>query len=188
MRKIPSIFENPIDNLLIDLAEILSKFHRQLDLTPNILTTFSLILSILAGIFLYLNYHILAAFLYLASYFYDCMDGYFARKYNMATTFGCYYDHIADVSKILFLCLIFYIKNAVKFFTILPIIIIFFILTVVHLGCQELSTPTILRSKSLEITTIACPNQKYPESVLPYTRFFGTGTFTLLIIYFILTY
>ena len=32
-------------------------------------------------------------------YFFDCMDGHFARKYNMVTEFGDMYDYITDLSK-----------------------------------------------------------------------------------------
>ena len=45
MRKIAREFENPIDNILIDISQLLSPIAYFLGLTPNILTTFSIIFS-----------------------------------------------------------------------------------------------------------------------------------------------
>ena len=43
------------------------------------------------------------------SYFFDCMDGNFARTYKMQTKFGDYYDHIKDVIIMLIFALILFI-------------------------------------------------------------------------------
>jgi len=43
------------------------------------------------------NQFALSAFSYLISYMFDCWDGYYARKYNMESKFGDYYDHVSDM-------------------------------------------------------------------------------------------
>ena len=41
--------------------------------------------------------YIISAILYLTRYIFDCIDGFYARKYNMTTVFGDWYDHISDI-------------------------------------------------------------------------------------------
>ena len=37
------------------------------------------------------------SFFYFLGYYFDCIDGPMARKYNMVTLFGDWYDHITDM-------------------------------------------------------------------------------------------
>ena len=43
------------------------------------------------------NNYILACIYYFISYFFDVLDGIYAREYNMVSEFGDYYDHIKDI-------------------------------------------------------------------------------------------
>ena len=44
-RKIPREYDNPIDNILVDLSEFLNPYFHRLNFTPNMITTLSLILN-----------------------------------------------------------------------------------------------------------------------------------------------
>jgi len=186
MRKLPERYENPIDNILINICEYISPFHKQINMTPNILTTISLILGIMSAIFIYYDYYKTAAILYFLSYFYDCMDGFYARKYNMTTQFGDYYDHASDFFKNIILAAVIYYKSPTKFKTILLILTIPFILQTIHIGCQEIYSPFEDESKSLAIFKKICPSKN--SDILLFTRFFGTGTANMIIVYLLYTF
>ena len=138
MRKIPVELENPIDNIFISLSEYFSDFFYSNNITPNILTSISNIVCIIGVLLLLNKYYALAAFLYLVAYYFDCADGYVARKYNMVTKFGDYYDHISDITKDILILGTLYWINPDKFITGIPILGLFGIFAMSHLGCQEI--------------------------------------------------
>ena len=53
-RKFPSFLENPIDNYIIHFGKNMFPIYKRLDLTPNILTTISLVFGLLS-IYLFYN-------------------------------------------------------------------------------------------------------------------------------------
>lgn len=72
-------------------------FWKSLDVTPNILTTFGLISSVIC-LYALINRKTLLAIIMLCSrWYFDYADGLMARKYKMVTVFGDYYDHITDI-------------------------------------------------------------------------------------------
>jgi hypothetical protein len=192
MRKIPEKYDDKLDNLLYRIADLLCPFAFYIGMTPNMITTLSLISCIISITLLLKKYYIWACLFLFLSYYFDCMDGHMARKYNMVTVFGDYYDHISDVLKLTAVLITLYYINKTKFFRFIPIIIILAILMTRHLGCQELlynkdQSPTLSNLKSF------CPvnnpnNMSQVKKALLNTRFFGCGTFytglLLMIIYY----
>jgi phosphatidylglycerophosphate synthase len=174
--KIPPKFENPIDNVLIYICNNLNTIFFQLKITPNILTTFSLLIT-LGGIYLISNKNFkVGSVLIFIGYFFDCSDGNFARKYNMVSKFGDYYDHISDVFKILLLVLILYklkLKKNNKLI-LLIIAIVFILLLGIHMGCQE---KYYNKKSSLDILKPLCRKKEH----IKITRFGGSGTFFLVL-------
>jgi phosphatidylglycerophosphate synthase len=181
MRKIPEIYENPIDNIFLDICENFSLFFKNTGHTPNIITTYSLFFGILSIYYLYINNFKLFALFFIISYFFDCLDGHFARKYNMVTKFGDYYDHFTDSLKGILLMYVVFLKykNVISF-NLLIIFFIFSILTFLHIGCQQ----KIYNSKyenmkeSIDNFQQLCKSEKWITT----TRFFGSGTFIFLTI------
>jgi phosphatidylglycerophosphate synthase len=137
MRKITTDMENPIDNIIIYIADRASGIYKNMGLTPNHLTTFSLICNVLSACLFYYDHRYMSVLLFMIGYYFDCADGFYARKYDMVTTFGDYYDHINDQLKILLILIVMYLKSKCKFFSILPIIAALTLLSLMHLGCQE---------------------------------------------------
>ena len=185
MRKLPSYYENPFDDILINICDYFCPYFHKLGFTPNILTTISLLFCVVTIILLLKSYFYLAAAFFIISYFFDCMDGHFARKYNQVTKFGDYYDHITDVIKMIsVIYTLYYINSKIMTFLIIPMIILF-ILQSIHFGCQE-KYYNKNESYTLSITKMLCPNNKY--NPLNITRFFGCGTimlfYTIIIIYY----
>tara|TARA_B100000524_G_scaffold269206_1_gene147987 strand:- start:2597 stop:3193 length:597 start_codon:yes stop_codon:yes gene_type:complete len=139
-RKIPEQLENPIDNFFIEIATILNPYFYTLGFNPNGITTLSLIFGLLTCGFYRYNYYILASILLIVSYFFDIMDGNFARKYDMQSKFGDYYDHIKDITVLFILSILIITNNKIPlYFKLLGLFIglLFLICTVVHLGCIE---------------------------------------------------
>lgn len=184
VRKIPPELENPIDNGLIDLAEDLAPLHKQLNMTPNMLTTISLLLAFLSAGLIYNEYYKLGAIVFLSSYFYDILDGHYARKYDMVTRFGDYYDHFADIFKIVLIGFVIYLKSSTHFYLFLIITILFAVLFSIHLGYQEIYYDSE-ESETLEYFKIFA--QDDPEVMLPYTRYVGVGTYIMLVVILIFT-
>lgn len=183
-RKIAKEYENPLDNIIIDIASYLSPIHKELGFTPNMLTTVSLILGMGSAYYMYNNSYKIGAILLGLSYLYDCIDGYFARKYNMVTEFGDLYDHFADIFKIALVFYVLFDKFGYEYIKWYIIFIVLIILFGVHLGCQEVLYDTE-ESDSLAIFKGWCVGN--PENTIQYTRLFGVGTFYAVLIGFIYT-
>ena len=96
MKKIPDNIDNPIDNILIKGADAVCPFLYRTGHTPNLITTYSLFTGVLSAYFLTKGCSYLFMIFYALSYFLDCVDGHFARKYDMTTDFGDAYDHFKD--------------------------------------------------------------------------------------------
>ena len=192
MRKISSEYENPWDNIMIGLSESLCPMFYSIGFNPNMITTLSNISCIITILLLLnCNYYWAALFL-LISYFFDCLDGHFARKYNMVTVFGDYYDHISDLLKILGVLITLYYIDKEKFIKVIPVIILLGILMSIHMGCQE-SLYGTNESVTLEPTRQLCPvsninNKDSVQNALSSTKYFGCGTFYLSIAIVIIYY
>ena len=96
-RKLDDKYEGPIDNFLYIFVEKITPPLRKLGLTPNNITFLSAILSFLSIYYFCKKEYKISSLLWFASYFFDCADGYMARKYDMITIEGDYYDHISDL-------------------------------------------------------------------------------------------
>ena len=65
--------------------------------TPNMITTYSFATGLLAVWALWHRRISLFMLLFSTSYIFDCLDGQFARRYDMCTKFGDVYDHVTDM-------------------------------------------------------------------------------------------
>jgi hypothetical protein len=179
-RKMNTKYENPIDNILLNIAIIMNTYLYKLNFTPNILTSISLVLSLIGIYYIYNKYYRIGAILIFVGYFFDCADGNFARKYNMVTKYGDYYDHISDLTKIIILYIVILTSKLKKNNKIIFMIvnIIFVILFNIHMGCQEcIYNSDSSKSSTLDFTKKMCPDPKY----ITYTRYVGCGTFFLVL-------
>lgn len=188
-RKIPKKYENPFDNVIIDIAEALNTQLFKLGfITPNMITTMSLLIGISAVYAFTKQYFFLSASLFILAYLMDCMDGNYARKYNMVTKFGDYYDHVADVIKIIFMTYVvvtsMHVTHHEKILFISTTIILF-LACQVQLGCQERIYGQ-QQSHTLAYMQYFCGGTRSnPESLIMYTKWLGCGTLMLFITFFI---
>lgn len=188
-RKLIEKFENPIDNILIDIC---TKINQKLNpdfISPNMLTSFSLIFGITSAILVYKSFFLQSAFTWTISYFLDCLDGNFARMHNKCTQFGDTFDHMSDkIREIAMILAVIFNKKITTLDKIitLGLVALFLIPMYIHLGCQEKIANS--SSKCLGYLKNLCRNTKF----IKITRFFGCGTINLLVviilIYFYFTY
>ena len=192
MRKILFDYENPFDNFLIELSDITTPYAYNIGMNPNMITTLSNIACIITILLLLNANYYWASFFMLISYYFDCMDGHMARKYNMVSVFGDYYDHISDFVKYVAVLSTLYYINKEKFLKILPIIVLLGILMTIHMGCQEVLYDKN-ESKTLEPIRVFCPVKNKNdtdsiENILSSTKYFGCGTLNFAIAISIIYY
>jgi phosphatidylglycerophosphate synthase len=190
MRKIPPHLENPIDNLIIETAHPTTTALRKLNMTPNGITTLSLIFGMLAVFFLALGRVWLAVILYAISYFFDNVDGYYARRYKMCSKGGDMYDHIKDWIVFGFFIVVFYLRNRHKLTTgrwvaIAGILIFFAVATWIQMSAQEAWHGKLNDSPTLNMFNFI-KTKEQAESLLRVTRYFGCGSFILILLVIVL--
>lgn len=178
MRKIENKDENPIDNVLIDLCERVSPYFKYWNWTPNHITMIRLLLSIIAIILIVNNNFITGALLFFVSYFFDCLDGYMARKYKMYSKFGDIFDHIVDLFVNITVAVLVLLKIKNKRIRILYVVClsVLLMLMIISTGCQEklwVGNNENKEDEYLSFTKKLC----YGKDWVKWTRFFGSGFF-----------
>jgi phosphatidylglycerophosphate synthase len=73
-------------------------YAKKMNYTPNHLTTCSFFFQGLGVAFLAYDYRWNYTLFYLIGYYFDNVDGPMARKYDMVTEFGDWYDHVTDIT------------------------------------------------------------------------------------------
>lgn len=192
-KKVPDKLNCFIDNEILYYGTKTYPIYRKFNMTPNDLTTISLLLGLMSIYFFYNKFFILSSLFYFLSYVYDVLDGNYARKYKMVSKFGDLYDHFKDITVNLLLLYVFYNNMTFKNHTNLMIFsfIITFILFItlnLHLGCQEIYLKKHKNNKNnsdfLKFTTLLCNDKVYENMHI--LRYFGTGTFIVWISFLIL--
>ena len=183
MHKIPANLENPIDNLLYNVVEVVAPTFYSLGFTPNMITTLGNICTIIAIYFFLQQKYKMSAVFFFLSYFFDCLDGYIARSYNMVSEFGDFYDHISDAVKFISFMLLFLINNRKLAFKYIPVMILLVLLMGFHLANQEIYYDNPSSSKTLQIfnTLTTSTTKEEAAEIMKYSRFFGCGTVILFV-------
>jgi phosphatidylglycerophosphate synthase len=184
-RKIDRSMENPIDNILIDISYHVGQAIKHIPyMSPNVITSLSLIVSLYAVYKIFNGFYMLGGILFFFGYFLDCLDGNFARSNNMVTDFGDYYDHISDsVKHIALIAVILMLKINIKTKALfLFSLLIFCILGSVQLDCQEKNS---VAQKS-DTLSFLCGGMCSKKNYIYKSRYFGSGTASLMICLFII--
>lgn len=184
-KKLKDSYENPINLQLIHINEKMNPYYHSIGMTPNHLTTLSMMCTFI-GLWMYYKakpktiWIILGSLLYFVGYYFDCADGNYARTYQLTSKFGDMFDHISDYIKGILTVYVIY-KVSPKT-TIKPLVITFAIwsiILVINFGCQE-RLYSKDESPMLNFTKQFC-NFGPPTEVMQVTRFFGDGTMQLTI-------
>ena len=177
-RKVPREYECPIDSVIYDFATVIDPVFHSIGFTANGITFLSIVFEILA-LYALANRMPIFALYNMIGYFFDCLDGYHARKHNQVSEFGDYLDHISDsVYCIGFLVIVLMFYSPIEKISIISIATILFFLSTTHLGCQEMVYNKPEESSTLGVLPKICSKDNV-HSIIPFTRFFGTGTLAL---------
>ena len=187
-RKIERDIENPVDDIFICIGEKINPFLFKIGVTPNMITTLSFISGLFSVFLFYKNNYILSAFFFILGYFFDCLDGNLARQFNMISKFGDLYDHITDIFVSVALLIVLIMKDIpIKLKLLLLTIIIFFLfLGCIHLGCQEKYYEVINKEASSNGVLSKFRSMCKDKTYIKITKYFGLGTYTIIIVLMIL--
>jgi phosphatidylglycerophosphate synthase len=190
MRKISPEYENPIDNINLFFAEFLCPTFKKIGFTPNGITTLSLVFGMLSVHALYTGKLYKFGILYYISYFFDCLDGHYARKYDMITKFGDAYDHVKDFVVTVSIIAVFILRNRDiprdKMIGVIAIILLAHVCMNSHLGCQE-KIYNKEESGTLSHLKYLCPGTREDAmNNIKFTRYFGCATINILMILIII--
>ena len=185
-RKIPREIDNFFDNIMIDLASYLSGFFKKINFNPNHLTTIGNIFGIFCINYLLSKNYKYSAFCYFARYLFDCLDGFYSRKYNMETEFGDNYDHYSDYIFFIITTYILFQKVNFKNNQYFKIIYLLLSLTAsIQLGCTEHFFKTKDKTNThLSNLINICPKKNFINII----KYFGSGSFILFVIISLLYY
>ena len=169
--------------LIIIYLIYLNYYHqlfKKIKFTPNLITTLSLITGIISIIFLYKFNVIGFIIFFILQYFFDVMDGYFARKYNMISKFGDYYDHIKDQIIVILLVIILITKYKIFRNPILVLIyIILYIGMFFQYSCQEKYYAQKKESLNLEFEKLKKYCFTKPEKIMRISRYLSSSTLVI---------
>lgn len=185
MRQLPLEYKNPIYVATLSLSEYLSPIFRKFRMTPNGITTLSLVFGLLAiwclrhrtagGVFWF-------GIWYLVQYFFDCMDGYYARKYQMTSKFGDWYDHLKDTFLYAVICYVLVTQYGLLKSPVSIILIVgLAILQYWYNGCLGVYRADPTESQGHSVMNVARNWCTYPtesglKRLLSRLRWFGTST------------
>ena len=176
VNKLKEKYDNPFDIIIYKIIDTQLYTLYIYNVTPNMLTTLSLISWIISAYYFYNDNFTLAVLFYFLSYYFDCADGKMARKYNMVTQFGDYYDHINDALKTIIFIIIMFIKSKKKFIKVIVVLIIFVFLLFVFINCQEKIYNKNNESLWLNKFNINIFNKQSCIKNMNVLRYFGPGT------------
>jgi phosphatidylglycerophosphate synthase len=182
MKKTPTEYENPVDNEIYRGVELIAPSFYKLGFTPNMVTTIANVFNVACVYSIFQKHYVWASAFYFIGYFFDCLDGYLARKYNMVTQYGDWYDHISDTLKFIGVCFALYKLNRFQFLICLPLIIVSLLCTCVFFSFQEKLYDKSDHSASLELLSKLCFAKTSDEAKehMKYIRYMGCGTFTVI--------
>ena len=186
MSKLEDKYNDPVDNALSKLYAPIIPFLRNAGVTPNMITTLSMVSGLYSAKLIMDKEPRKAAFFFLLNYIFDCMDGYMARKYKMESKFGDWYDHVTDWITMAAILVTLIKVNKYSFKSSWFYVLMFLMILVNSsqwLGCQEKIYNNDIGG-SIAFFKKWCKN---PKTELLYKRYLGLGMlmiYVFLIIFF----
>jgi len=156
-------------------------------MNPNIITTIrNIILIHMCYKIIYLKNHNNLGINVFFIGILDCIDGAYARKYNMTTDFGDKYDHISDTISTIVIFYILFKYSDTKYSLIIAVIFLF-------IACRQMMCMEIYNKKYLDIDNHRdsislfqkiCPvkTKKGLENFLQKHKYLGYTTYYLVLI------
>ena len=182
VNKLSNEYECPVDIYLYKFINTHLSFYYELGMTPNMITTLSILFGLITAYQIIHNNFGYATIAIILSYYLDSVDGKLARQYNMVTQFGDLYDHLGDYCKIVIIMYaLFKTSNNLTITKVLwfNIVILVGMLQCIHLGYQESIYNKSNESPFLNMICSIVSIDKNPRNTIQYTKYFGCGMWYL---------
>lgn len=172
-----------IDNLIMRrICEPCAPILKSTNHTANLISTYGCIFMIGALYNLYNDNIFRFSTYFWISYVLDCLDGYYARRYNMVTKFGDIFEHVRDVLSLLFIVCICCYKYHVNM-QVIMITLIACGLTCINVACVQNRFVDRSYDETLDIFKCVCFHNRLHDI----SMYYGVGMFMftvqLLILY-----
>lgn len=178
--KVSKEYVNPIDLVIAqNIMEPVNPYLHELNFTPNMLTTFSLIFEVMFIYYYCCKRYTLAALCFWLGYLFDCFDGNYARTYKMETDFGDKYDHFTDLFTVIsYVYLVLTNSDIRKESKVMFCVVNIFlaILCHQHMSCQD---SYCNNNNTCETSSFFSHKKCLDHNKMRYTKFFGSGTLAL---------
>lgn len=180
-RKISDSYEHPLDNWIIDyVCSYVNPwlYNLNIGIVPNHLTIISGGLGLYSNRLVIQQYYLAASGFFAISYIFDCLDGNYARRYNMETDFGDWLDHLTDVIEIVSMSGVILLSpyiNSIWKYGYSTMLIVNGGLMSWHIGCQEKNYRELEGSVESVLTPFESLCQKKED--IEYSRYFGCANF-----------
>lgn len=182
--KLPTVYENPLDQLLFDVASPIVDATRAIGVTPNEVTAVSFAAGTLALHAFRQGRPRLAIACWVVNYLCDTVDGMMARRYDMETAFVDWADHTTDV--VTYAGIFGLAAEKVwrgQAWQPLAIGLVLASCAVGHMTCQE----AFVKDKHQKVAMLNADWCADPNN-LRWTRFVGVGTLNLYLLWMIWFY
>lgn len=172
MSQLPDELENPLDTFFSEVCEKIAPFFYETGHSANMITTEGAVASGWGLYNLYRGNLPQFAAGYALGYFFDVLDGYFARRYKNVSKFGDLYEHGKDIATTAALAYLLY-----TYYDIPKPILAAFVANGAILGVHMAHQQRYLK-KSGGFLSILEPLAGDSNN-MKWTRWFGCGTFML---------
>jgi len=161
-----------------------------LGFTPNAVTTLTIFIRLLSAHFILKNKKTEAIILLLIGLWTDSLDGYMARKYNMTSEFGHFYDRIADyITGFIYMVVILrqFMKSNIQHKYIYVLLsLLFLICSFEKISCREKDKKQTDKAMNQFYSSQICPTNKPDHQTLKdRIDLFGVPSLTLFMAFVI---
>ena len=129
----------PIDNFIVKyFCNPISPLFRITGHSANMISIYGLALSLVSLYYLFNDDILRFTFYFWVCYGLDCLDGYYARRYNMVTAWGDMFEHVRDITYIILTIGMTIFKYTLTDYA-MYVLVLSSVLTGIHVGCVQKS-------------------------------------------------
>ena len=150
--------------------------------TANSISVYGLFFTIGSLYYLAQDHMIRFTIYFWIAYLFDCLDGYYARKYNMVTELGDLFEHVRDLISLvltaLICCLQYVVTQRIMFLTVLANLA-----TGLHVACTQKNHVDRDYVETLDLLQILCFDNNISSMAPHYGVGFYMVTVNVVIVY-----
>lgn len=185
--KVIDLMKDPIDSMTLKLVAEVTPYFYRLNFTPNMITTLGIISRMISIYLLFQGQKVYFLVGQVIGYFFDVMDGYYARRYQMTSKFGDLLDHLGDLvnysGKVYYLVYASQILKSNYALFNLTVLALLSLSSITYLGCQEKNRSDD-EFELVSLFKILCVQREW----IWFLKWFGPGVLQVYLIALCLVY